>query len=256
MGQGTDTQPFTGRMFDVPSLVVSLAGKPQATHAIDRPCTRIGRSSGNDIVLESPMVSGSHAMLVLSGSTLAIEDLGSSNGTFVGGTRIERADLEDGSIVSVGDYVLKLVAERTAMAYEPTMVVRSSAPARKAYLQRLDGTRPGECIELTKVVNTVGKPGECMVTFIRRGDDFAVRFTDGPEAPRLNGTLLAETPVRLNAGDVLETDAGRLQFLLQDSSVQLQPTIDGLQPPAQALPAPGPMAWLRRAMSRAPALGR
>jgi hypothetical protein len=204
-------------MSDVPSLVVSLAGKPQAAYAISRPRTRIGRWVGNDIVLNSRDVSGAHAIVLQSGARLQIEDLGSSNGTFLGDTRIGRVDLEDGSVVSIGDYALKVVADRTAMAYEPTMLVRSSAAGRKAYLQRLGGAHPGEVIELTKVVSTIGKPGECMVTFIRRGDEFAVRFTAGP-APRLNGAVLAETPVRLNAGDVLETDTGRLQFLMDEAA--------------------------------------
>ena len=234
----------------MPNLVVSLGGKLQATYAINRPCTRIGRSIGNDIVLDGPTVSGVHAILMLSGTRLAIEDLGSSNGTFLGRTRIERADLEDGGTVFIGDYTLKLVAERKAMAYEPTMVVRSSAVASRAFLQRLDGARPGECIELSKVVSTIGRPGECMVTFIRRGDDFAVRFADGPRSPRLNGTVLDGTPVRLNAGDVLETDTGRLQFLLQEPSVRLQWPADRSRPSGQATPAAGPMAWFRRALSR------
>lgn len=103
------------------------------------------------------------------------------------------------------------------MAYEPTMMVRASAMGRKAYLQRLGGSRQGELIALTKVVSTIGKPGEGMVTFIRRGDDFAVRFVGGPTTPRLNGAFLAEAPVRLNTGDVLDTDMGRLQFLLEEA---------------------------------------
>ena len=130
----------------MPSLVVSLAGKPHATYAINRPRTCIGRSVKNDIVLDGRTVSSAHAMLVQLGDKLAIEDLGSSNGTFLGRTRIERADLEDGSMVSIGEFTLKLVAHRAAMAYEPTMMVRPSASARKAYLQRLGGTSAGEVI--------------------------------------------------------------------------------------------------------------
>lgn len=236
----------------MPNLVVSLAGKPQATHAITRPCTRIGRSTGNDIVLDRPTVSSAHALLIVSGAKLAIEDLASSNGTFVADERIERADLEDGSIVTIGDYTLKLVADRKAMAYEPTLLVRSSAVARKAYLQRLDGNQPGECIELTKVVSTLGRPGEGMVTFIRRGDDFAVRCGDGPRS-MLNGSILADTPVRLNPGDILDTDHGRLQFLLQEPGPRVPSPDDRLAPVAKAVPAPGPLSWLRRAIGGAPA---
>ncbi|WP_427911461.1 FHA domain-containing protein [Ramlibacter sp. MMS24-I3-19] len=236
----------------MPNLVVSLAGKPQATHAITRPCTRIGRAPGNDIVLERPTVSSAHALLLVSGARLAIEDLGSSNGTFVAHKRIERAELEDGSVVMIGDYTLKLVADRKAMAYERTLLVRSSAVARKAYLQRLDGSQRGECIALTKVVSTMGRPGAGMVTFIRRGDEFAVRCADGPR-PLLNGSVLADAPVRLNAGDVLDTDHGRLQFLLQESSPQAPSLEERYPPAAKVAPSSGPLSWLRRAIGGAPA---
>ena len=143
----------------MPSLVVSLDGKPQSTHAITRSCTRIGRAPGNDIVLAGSTVSSTHAVIMLSGSKLAIEDLESSNGTFLGAARITRADLEDGSVVAIGNYTLKLVADRRAMAYEPTMLVRSTAGGGKAFLQRLDGPLRGERIALGKVISTIGKPG-------------------------------------------------------------------------------------------------
>lgn len=237
----------------MPSLVVSLAGKLQSTHSITRACTRIGRAPGNNIVLAGSTVSSTHAVIILSGTKLAIEDLVSSNGTFLGRTRITRADLEDGSIVSIGNYTLKLVADRRAMAYEPTMLVRSSAVARKAYLQRLDGPLRGECVELSKVVSPVGKAGECLVTFIRRGDDFAVRFTDGPRTPRLNGEVLGETPVPLHAGDVLEMDSGHLQFLLEEPKMPLAGTADEPQPVESAVPASRPLSWVRRALFRTPA---
>ena len=235
----------------MPSLVVSLAGKPHAAYAIDRQCTRIGRSSGNDIVLDSPTVSSTHAVLILSGTTLTIEDLGSSNGTFLGSTRIERADLEDGSTVSIGDYVLKLVADPKAMAYEPTMLVRSSDRPRKAYLRRMDGPHPGETIELAKVVNTIGKPGESIVTFIRRGDDFAVQHAEGP-APLLNGSALAGPPVRLRPGDVLEMETGYLQFVLEEPSGQTRAPGE-MATVGKASPAPGALSWLKRVFPRKPA---
>jgi hypothetical protein len=234
----------------VPSVVVSLAGKPQSTHSITRPSTRIGRAPGNDIVLAGATVSSTHAVIVLSGTHLVIEDLESSNGTFLDRRRITRADLDDGSIVSIGDYTLKLVADRKAMAYEPTMLVRSGAVAAKACLQRLDGPQSGEAVALSKVVNPIGKPGECMVTIIRRGDSFAVRFTEGPGSARLNGEVLGDTPVPLNAGDVLHMGSERLQFLLGAPNVPLPAAGDAAQAPPAAAPEPSPLSWVRRVLSR------
>ncbi len=234
----------------MPSVVVSLAGKPQSTHSITRPSTRIGRAPENDIVLADGKVSSTHAVIVLSGTKLVIEDLESSNGTFLDRQRITRADLDDGSVVSIGDYTLKLVADRKAMAYEPTMLVRSGAVAAKACLQRLDGPQRGERVELSKVVNTIGKPGECMLTIIRRGDDFAVRFTEGPGRARLNGEVLGETPIRLNAGDVLDTGSGHLQFLLNEPGVAPPVAADPPRPAEPAAPESRPLSWVRRVLSR------
>ena len=233
----------------MPSLVVSLGGKPQSTHSITRSCTRIGRAPGNDIVLAGSTVSSTHAVIVLSGSKLAIQDLDSSNGTFVRGARITHADLEDGSVVAIGNYTLKLVADRRAMAYEPTMLVRSSGVGGKACLLRLDGPLRGERIELKKVISTVGKAGKCLVTFIRRGDDFAVRFTEGASTPRLNGEVLGDAPVRLNAGDVLEMDGGHLQFLLGDEKVPLAGAVESIERVEEEARVSVSLPWRRRASS-------
>src|ERR1700712_3831995 len=96
----------TRKVFDVPSLMVSLEGKPLANYSITQQRTRIGRWPGNDIVLDSRSVSGAHAVLIQAGSRLEIEDLGSRNGTFVAGTRIGRMELDDGGVVGIGEYAL------------------------------------------------------------------------------------------------------------------------------------------------------
>ena len=65
---------------------------------------------------------------------------------------------------------------------------------------------------MNKVVTTLGKPGVCVVSCIRRGHEFAARFTEGVTAATLNGQTLGSSPMRLNAGDVLELCGSRLQF--------------------------------------------
>lgn len=61
----------------------------------------IGRSAGNDIVLADPFVSGEHAILKQSGQQYFIEDLASTNGTFVNGVKTsQRVALNDGDRIS------------------------------------------------------------------------------------------------------------------------------------------------------------
>lgn len=191
-----------------------MQGQPPATHPITLARTRIGRWAGNDIVLDNPQVSGAHAVLLITGTSLAIEDLGSKNGTYVAGARITRAPLLDGAVVTLGPYTLTLEAGRDALPYDPTLMERSATGAHAAWLLRLSGSPVGETIELTKVVTAIGDPAVCGVTCIRRAAQFAVRFTGGGRPARLNGTLLTEQPTPLQAGDVVEMDSGRLQFLI------------------------------------------
>ncbi len=69
----------------------------------------IGRSSELDIVLVEDMVSRKHAKISLSGGKISIEDLGSTNGTFVNGEKVKTSRLKEGDRILVGTSILKLV---------------------------------------------------------------------------------------------------------------------------------------------------
>lgn len=75
----------------------------------------VGRDASCDHVLDLPMVSGRHARLSSSGSQVLIEDLGSANGTFVGGRRIERAvAVVHGDRIGLGSYTVELAIDEPA----------------------------------------------------------------------------------------------------------------------------------------------
>jgi pSer/pThr/pTyr-binding forkhead associated (FHA) protein/tetratricopeptide (TPR) repeat protein len=61
-----------------------------------------GRSSENNVILQDEAVSLKHARIVRDGATFVIEDLGSSNGTFVQGGRIQRHELRNGQKIRIG----------------------------------------------------------------------------------------------------------------------------------------------------------
>ena len=62
----------------------------------------VGSSAGADVVLADPTVSRLHAELELAADGIWLRDLGSTNGTFVGDVRIERARLPDGAVIRLG----------------------------------------------------------------------------------------------------------------------------------------------------------
>lgn len=67
----------------------------------------LGRAAGNDIQLESGGVSRYHARITLDEGLVVVQDLNSTNGTFVNSERIERKQIEPEDGVSIGDYLLK-----------------------------------------------------------------------------------------------------------------------------------------------------
>src|SRR6202161_3836192 len=70
----------------------------------------VGRSSDLDMVLVEDMVSRKHARITVQGDQIWIEDLGSTNGTFVNGEKIKRGRLKEGDRVLIGTSILKLIA--------------------------------------------------------------------------------------------------------------------------------------------------
>jgi hypothetical protein len=81
-------------------------------HVLEKPRAVLGRSRDADVRIEDPNVSRRHAELVQEGSTYWIVDLGSTNGTEVGGRRVQRAQLESGSTFTVGETTVTFTTER------------------------------------------------------------------------------------------------------------------------------------------------
>lgn len=98
---------------------------PQAGQTFDvvKPIAVIGREAGNDIVIEDPQVSRHHAKLTLQGAGYVVEDLGSTNGTFLDGRRIMTpTSLLIGSKIGLGDTVV-LEVQPGGVSEQPQPVV-------------------------------------------------------------------------------------------------------------------------------------
>lgn len=108
----------------------------------------IGRSSELDMVLVEDMVSRKHAKITLANGKITIEDLGSTNGTFVNGEKVKTARLKEGDRILVGTSILKLVKAGAGGAelsdaqvkqqLEQVAAVQSARQTRTAMTGKLD----------------------------------------------------------------------------------------------------------------------
>jgi pSer/pThr/pTyr-binding forkhead associated (FHA) protein len=88
-----------------------ISGKYQGGEFPLRPNREIiiGRSSDLDMVLVEDMVSRKHAKITTDAHVVTIQDLGSTNGTFVNGEKVRKADLKDGDRILIGTSIIKIV---------------------------------------------------------------------------------------------------------------------------------------------------
>ncbi len=91
----------------------------------------IGRKPHNDIQIDNLAISGEHAVVITILNDSFLEDLGSTNGTFVNGQPVKKHFLQNGDVIELGKYRLKFVAEvpqQTSNAdFEKTMILRPGA---------------------------------------------------------------------------------------------------------------------------------
>jgi hypothetical protein len=103
----------------------------------------VGRSSDLDMVLVEEMVSRKHARLQLSQGRIEIEDLGSTNGTFVNGERITRMSVGEGDRILIGSNILRVVSLDTDAARSPMKASATPGGTRRG-VRRFNGTAPTE----------------------------------------------------------------------------------------------------------------
>ncbi len=213
-------------------LVVSLDGVVIKEVQITKDKTTLGRRPYNDIVIDNLAVSGEHAVLQMVGADVFIEDLNSTNGTYINGKAIKKQLLSNNDIVEVGKYKIKFLLE-DSMDYEKTMILKPGAAtpsgfglpssfgalglpasaATPATIKVLTGAAAGREVSLTKVVTTVGKPGVQVASITKRPSGYVFAHVEGGVRPSVNGAPLTGESVALKSGDVIELAGTRMQFV-------------------------------------------
>lgn len=231
----------------MPKLVVSLDGVVIKEVQVTKDKTTLGRRPYNDIVIDNLAVSGEHAVMQMVGHDVFIEDLNSTNGTYINGKAVKKQLLAHNDTVEVGKYKIKFMVDEGG-DYEKTMIMKPGAmsggaggyaPSRAsgfgglggaaspglpsapagvpnlgpATIRVMNGAAAGREVALTKVVTTVGKPGVQVASITKRPTGYVLAHVEGTHRPSVNNTPLAGETVSLKNGDVIELAGTQMQFV-------------------------------------------
>jgi len=222
----------------MPKMIVSIDGVVIKEVQLTKDRTTLGRRPYNDIVIDNLAVSGEHAVLQMSGNEVYLEDLNSTNGTYVNGKAVKKQLLQNNDTVEIGKYKIKFINEAPGASFEKTMVIKAgvvqppAAPATapeeaaamatgalgaeaalQASIKVLSGAAAGREVALVKVVTTIGKPGVAVAAITKRPHGFVVAHVEGSNKPTLNGSAIGAEPVTLKNGDLLELAGTQMQFV-------------------------------------------
>jgi len=215
----------------MPKMIVSIDGVVIKEVQLTKERTTLGRRPYNDIVIDNLAISGEHSVLQMTGGQVYLEDLNSTNGTYVNGKATKKQLLQDGDVVEVGKYKIKFVNEvpfsemATMVQARPPVAVAPPPQAPMAYespanleplhaaIKVLTGAAAGREVPLTKVVTTVGKPGVAVAAITRRHRGFFVHHVEGAGNPALNGLPFGMDPIALKNGDLIELAGTQMQFV-------------------------------------------
>ena len=215
----------------MPRMIVSIDSVVIKEVKLTKERTTLGRRPYNDIVIDNLAVSGKHAVIHMTDDGVEIEDVGSTNGTYVNAKAVTRQELRNGDIVEVGKYKIRFLQEAEGENFEKTMLVkpgmvspsmvapRAAAAATpqaavplSAVIRVMSGAAAGREVALLKVVTTIGKPGVAVASITKRHQGHVLAHVEGPDRPLLNGTPMGEAPVSLKHGDRITLAGTEMQF--------------------------------------------
>ena len=217
----------------MPKVIVSIDGVVIKEVQLTKDRTTLGRRPYNDIVIDNLAVSGEHAVIQIAEGEAILEDLNSTNGTYINGKAIKKQPLQNNDSIEIGKYKIRFQSDQAGAGFDKTMVIKpggtagigsspAAAPAAAvadnaaggaASIRVLSGAAAGREVALVKIVTTIGKPGVAVAAITRRPAGFVVAHVDGAESPTVNGTPIQADPVFLKNGDLLELAGIQMQFV-------------------------------------------
>src|SRR6266568_1870008 len=111
----------------MPKMIVSIDGVVIKEVQLTKDRTTLGGRLSNIIAIDNLAVSGEHAVLQMIGNEVYLEDLNSTNGTYVNGKAVKKQLLQNSDTVEIGKYKIKYINEAAGPGFEKTMIIKAGS---------------------------------------------------------------------------------------------------------------------------------
>lgn len=253
-------------MIESVEVVIRQPGFPDRVVALHEGATRIGRSEDNELVLSDVGVSRRHAQIYWSGSECLIEDLGSGNGTYYRGQRVQSQPLADNDEIVIDPFVIAFRIRGGAQAPTPSQthddasarleVVVGTGMAGSSYPIGARGLGIGRAEDRDVVIpDPAASRHHCQISL--QGDRYVLRDMGSANGVYVNSVRVREQG--LDDGDLIRIGNTEMRFVrytesATDQTTQINPasadpvyTGKHVVPSAPPAPAPrrrGSAIWL------------
>lgn len=218
-------------------LVLSLNDVILSEHNMRKERFSIGRLPSNDLRIDHPAISGHHALIINILDDSFLEDLNSTNGTYVNGTVIRRHALQHGDVISLGFHQLRFIhddseddpADHVDTTVLPPGVAASAseraarrlatpdgAPA-PAQLRILDGPSAGRTLLLAKSLTTLGRPELQVAAITRSNNRYYLSYVESAiedQWPLVNDAPIGPEPKELEDQDIITVAGVKMSFYI------------------------------------------
>jgi pSer/pThr/pTyr-binding forkhead associated (FHA) protein len=127
-------------------LILSLDGQVMAEYNMNKERYTIGRLPDNDIRIDNPAVSGHHSLIINILNDSFLEDLNSTNGTYVNGKLIKKHALQHGDVVTIGHHQLRFAETQSGDGeqdeFEKTMIITPGSAVAAAAAKKASAIAP------------------------------------------------------------------------------------------------------------------
>ena len=241
----------------MPKLLLKFNAAVIKEIPFDKPSISVGRKADNDIVVDNPAISGHHCKISVQGGTYFVEDLESTNGTFVNEKRVKKSGLHHNDVVGLAKHALVFIEdvpppapaappEERKPAGDATMVLTPQKQAEMVAASSAAAKPAGASVGVLKILKGVVDKVEYelkgMSTYIGKSDRVQIPikgtglFGSAPEVAasvhrKPEGYVLVAvqegyplvngskvaSSVVLKEGDLIDCGSTTMQFTMKDA---------------------------------------